>query len=155
MLDIYETVLRLAAAAGVGAMIGLNRDLHGKPTGARTLGLVALGAAIVTVATLDAVGQPGSDKGDLSRVMQGLLTGIGFVGAGVIIHEDAAHRVRGLTTAACVWVTACIGMICGIGNWKVLVLALCFVAAVLFLGGPLERIAHRIWRTPDNPAPDV
>jgi putative Mg2+ transporter-C (MgtC) family protein len=155
MLDISDVILRLGAAALFGAAIGLNRDLHGKPTGARTLGLVALGAAVVTLATLDAVGQPGADKGDLSRIMQGILTGIGFLGAGVIIHEDTDHLVRGLTTAACVWVTACIGMICGMGNWKVLAIALCFVAALLILGGPLERIVHRVWREPENPAPDI
>ena len=155
MLDILDVVLRLGAAALFGAAIGLNRDLHGKPTGARTLGLVALGAAVVTLSTVDAVGQAGADKGDLSRIMQGILTGIGFLGAGVIIHEDTGGLVRGLTTAACVWVTACIGMMCGIGNWKVLLIAMCFVAAVLFLGGPLERIARRVWKTPANPAPDV
>ena len=155
MLEISDVILRLGAAALFGAAIGLNRDLHGKPTGARTLGLVALGAAVVTLATVDAVGQAGADRGDLSRIMQGLLTGIGFLGAGVIIHEDNAHRVRGLTTAACGWVTACIGMMCGVGNWKVLAIALLFVAAVLILGGPLERIVHRVWREPENPTPDV
>jgi putative Mg2+ transporter-C (MgtC) family protein len=118
MLDILDVVLRLGAAASFGAAIGLNRDLHGKPTGARTLGLVALGAAVVTLSAVDAVGQAGADKGDLSRIMQGILTGIGFLGAGVIIHEDTGRLVRGLTTAACVWVTACIGICAGLETGK-------------------------------------
>jgi putative Mg2+ transporter-C (MgtC) family protein len=145
MLDVSEVILRLGSATLVGSLIGLNRDLHGKPTGIRTLGLVALGAAAVTLVAMDATAQAGADANALSRIMQGVLTGIGFLGAGVILREDNVHRVRGLTTAACVWMTACIGMICGTGGWRILLVAVVFIAVLLLVGGPVERALHRRW----------
>jgi putative Mg2+ transporter-C (MgtC) family protein len=151
MFDISDVIVRLGLAALIGAVIGLNRDLHGKPTGIRTLGLVGLGAACVTFAAVDAATVVDHDPSALSRVMQGVLTGIGFLGAGVIIH-DGAQQVRGLTTAACVWMTACIGMICGTGNWKILVVALPILALLIVLGGPIERTLHQRWaKTGDTP----
>jgi putative Mg2+ transporter-C (MgtC) family protein len=152
MLDISDVILRLGAAALSGAAIGLNRDLHGKPTGARTLGLVALGAAVVTVATVDAVGQAGADKGDLSRIMQGLLTGIGFLGAGVIIHHEARRRVEGLTTAASIWGASILGLSCGIGRIALAGIATFAVMLVLVFGGPIERWLERRFATPENGA---
>jgi putative Mg2+ transporter-C (MgtC) family protein len=144
MFDLSEIVLRLTVATLVGAGIGLNRDLHGKPTGLRTLGLVSLGAAAMTLAVTDASAQPG-DPNPLSRVMQGVLTGVGFLGAGVILHPDNIRRVSGLTTAACVWLTACIGMVCGAGNWKIFGVMLPLVLIVLLVGGRLEKTIHRRW----------
>jgi len=146
MFDISEVALRLGAATLIGAAIGLNRDLHGKPTGVRTLGLVALGAAAITFAAGHIPGTAGVDGSAMSRVMQGVLTGIGFLGAGVIIHEDANHRVRGLTTAACAWITACIGMVCGVGDWSIVLVTVPLVLLLLFLGGPLEKMARRSWK---------
>src|SRR5438132_3101455 len=101
-MDILEVILRVGAATLAGAALGLNRDLHGKPTGVRTLGLVALGAAVAVLAIRT------SSAADASRVVQGIVTGIGFLGAGVIIRNRSSH-IHGLTTAACVWITACIG----------------------------------------------
>lgn len=92
-----------------------NRDLHGKPTGVRTLGLVGLGSALVVLGMTE-FSTPG-DPNAVSRVVQGILTGIGFLGAGVIFHNIGTQRIFGVTTAACVWLTACIGMMCGIGEW--------------------------------------
>jgi putative Mg2+ transporter-C (MgtC) family protein len=157
MLDVSDAILRLGLAALIGGTIGLNRDLHGKPTGIRTLGLVALGSACVTFVAIDATAQLGAQIADqsaaLSRIMQGVLTGIGFLGVGVIIHEDAGHRVTGLTTAACVWLTACIGMVCGIGSWKILVVALPLLAILLIAGGPIEKALHRRWVKTNDPGP--
>lgn len=150
MLDVSDAALRLGLAALVGAAVGLNRDLHGKPTGVRTLGLVALGSACVTYLASDAGAQTGDPSAALSRIMQGILTGIGFLGVGVIMHDDTAHRVSGLTTAACVWVTACIGMICGTGSWKILVVALPLIAVLLFVGGPVEKALHHRWGKTDG-----
>src|SRR5882724_961897 len=152
MFDLSDVIVRLGLAALIGSVIGLNRDLHGKQTGVRTLGLVALGAASVTFVAVDAAAQAGPDSSALSRVMQGVLTGIGFLGAGVIIHDGAQH-VRGLTTAACVWVTACIGMICGTGNWKVLIVALPLLALLIVVGGPIERALHQRWGKTDGTPP--
>lgn len=140
MLDWSEIILRLGIAALAGGAIGLNRDLHGKPVGVRTLGLVSLATAtIVTLA--DPLSQGGfTDAG--SRVVQGVLTGIGFLGAGVIFHAERHFRVRGLTSAACVFLTACIGILCGAGHWRLVSVALVITFIVLLFGGKLERGLH-------------
>jgi putative Mg2+ transporter-C (MgtC) family protein len=157
MLDVSDAILRLGLATLVGGTIGLNRDLHGKPSGLRTLGLVALGSACVTFVAIDAMAETGAQIADqtaaLSRIMQGVLTGIGFLGVGVILHDEASHRVSGLTTAACVWLTACIGMICGTGSWKVLVVALPLIAILLLIGGPVEKALRHRWAKPELPGP--
>lgn len=143
-MDTLDIALRLSAAASVGAALGLNRDLDGKPTGVRTLGLVGLGAALAVLA----IGQGGS--ADVSRVMQGIVTGIGFLGAGVILRKDEGHHIHGLTTAACVWLTACIGAACGVGEWKVILISLPFVFAILVFGGPFEKLIHQLWPQPEK-----
>lgn len=136
-MDLIEIVLRLGAAALVGGVIGLNRDLHHKPSGLRTLALVALGGAVVTMATA------GMDDADaVSRVLQGVITGVGFVGAGVIVHEPQLSKVHGLTTAATIWVTACLGSVCGLGDWRLVAVACAWVGFVLAFGGRIERAVH-------------
>ena len=103
----------------------------------------------MTLVAVDAVAQAGAQVGDQSASSaascRASSPGIGFLGAGVIIHEDNVHRVRGLTTAACVWMTACIGMICGTGGWKILLVAVAFIALLLLVGGPVERALHQRW----------
>ena len=140
MLDWSEIVLRLGAATLAGGLIGLNRDLHGKPIGLRTLGLVGLATATVVVlsATFDTKFPDAT-----SRVIQGILTGIGFLGAGVIIHRENRSRVQGLTSAACTWLTACVGIICGAGQWRIVTVALGITFMVLLFGGRVERRLHR------------
>lgn len=145
IFDAPDIAIRLGAATLIGVLMGLNRDLHGKPTGVRTLGLVGLASAIVTLAAADAGSATGTDPNALSRIMQGVLTGVGFLGAGVILHDQGGQTVRGLTTAACVWLTACLGMMCGTANWKVLLVAFPIVAVLLTVGGRLERALHRRW----------
>jgi putative Mg2+ transporter-C (MgtC) family protein len=137
--------LRLGAATLIGAVIGLNRDLHGKPTGVRTLGLVSLGAALVVLASMDFKTDFGLDANPVSRAIQGVLTGIGFLGAGVIVRDSLGKKIQGLTTAALIWLTACLGIVCGLGAWKVALIALVFVFALLVVGGPFERWLHRRW----------
>src|ERR1700704_1332831 len=116
-MDTLDIVLRLSAAALAGIALGLNRDLHGKPTGVRTLGLVGLGAALAVLS----IGEGSS--ADASRVIQGIVTGIGFLGAGVIIRNNEGQHIHGLTTAACTWLTACIGAACGVGQWRIVILS--------------------------------
>jgi len=113
MLDLWETTLRLGVATLAGFMIGLNRNLHGKPAGGRTLGLVALGAALVVTAGVDLAGPQGNLL-PLGPIIQGIVTGIGFLGAGVILRGSNVSQVQGLTTAAAIWLTACIGITCGL-----------------------------------------
>lgn len=136
---------RLGAATLIGALIGLNRDLHGKPTGVRTLGLVGLGAALVVLASMDFRTDLGLDANPVSRAIQGVLTGIGFLGAGVIIRDDTGRKVHGLTTAALIWLTACLGIVCGLGAWKVALVALVFAFLLLVVGGRIEGWLHEKW----------
>jgi putative Mg2+ transporter-C (MgtC) family protein len=138
-MDIVNIALRLIVAALIGVALGLNRDLHGKPTGVRTLGLVALGAALIVLAVSRGGGA------DISRVMQGIVTGIGFIGAGVIIRREDGEEVHGLTTAACVWLTACAGAACGVADWPVILLSAPLVALLLMFGGRLEQFFHQRW----------
>ena len=142
MLDWSEIALRLGAATLAGGAIGLNRDLHGKPIGLRTLGLVGLATAMVVLLSsqsADAVRV--SDA--TSRIVQGILTGIGFLGAGVIMRAEHQFRIRGLTSSACTWLTACVGIMCGAGQWRIVAVGLALTFAVLVLGGGIERRLHR------------
>ena len=106
----WEVALRLLAGTLAGMVIGIDRTRNGKGTGVRTLGLVGLGAAAAT-AIFDASGHEDA----ASRVVQGLLTGIGFLGAGVIMRRDTETFPHGLTTAASVWLTAALGAAAGSG----------------------------------------
>jgi putative Mg2+ transporter-C (MgtC) family protein len=137
-------VLRLVVAALAGVALGLNRDLRGKATGVRTLGLVGLAACMVVLAVSN------GDPGNPGRVIQGIVTGIGFLGAGVIVRNSMGKQVHGLTTAACVWLTACIGAGCAVGEWKILLIGAPLIAAILVWGGPLERWVHRHWPGPEQ-----
>ena len=139
-----EALVRLLPALLMGGLIGLNRDLRGKPVGFRTLGLVGMGAALMTYL---GVSLAGSNDGSASRVFQGIITGIGFLGAGVILQPGADERVRevrGLTTAACVWVVACIGAACGAGLQAEALLVTVLVLALLYFGGWIEHHIERL-----------
>jgi putative Mg2+ transporter-C (MgtC) family protein len=144
-MGLFEIILRLGAATLVGVALGLNRDLRGKPTGVRTLGLVGLGSALAVMA----VGE--GNNADASRVIQGIVTGIGFLGAGVIVRDGVKHHVRGLTTAACVWLTACVGAVCAMGQWRLLAGGVPLMFVILLLGGPFERWIHRHWPGENRP----
>jgi putative Mg2+ transporter-C (MgtC) family protein len=145
-METTEIAIRLGVAALAGAALGLNRDLHGKPTGVRTLALVGLASALIVIAV-------GNGEGDVSRVMQGIVTGIGFLGAGVIIRSENGKHVHNLTTAACVWLTACVGMACGVGQWRLLAVGAPIVAMILLFGGALEKWVHRHWPGADETKP--
>jgi putative Mg2+ transporter-C (MgtC) family protein len=142
LLDWSEIMLRLGAATLAGGLIGLNRDLHGKPIGLRTLGLVGLATAMIVVLA-DPSGNATTFPDATSRIVQGILTGIGFLGAGVIIHRESHSRVQGLTGAACTWLTACVGIACGAGHWRIVIVALGITFMVLLAGGRIERWLHR------------
>lgn len=116
----FEIGLRLLAAVVAGIILGINRDLKGKPTGMRTLALVSLGAALATVATVylaDIQEDPNALSRVVQGVLQGVLTGIAFLGAGAIVRNPKDSETPGLTTAANVFVVAAIGIACGLGAW--------------------------------------
>ena len=140
--DLYGTIiLRLALALIVGAVLGLNRWLHHKSAGIRTHSLVSIGSATAIMLISDFVKD---DAQSVSRVLQGLITGLGFLGAGVIIHEQRSQRVHGLTTAASLWACALIGAAFGAGQFALGGLALGAILLTLALGGPLERLLARL-----------
>jgi putative Mg2+ transporter-C (MgtC) family protein len=149
-----EIALRLGAALILGSALGLNRELHGKPAGLRTHGLVSLGAAVAVIVSL---GFPGESKANdpnaVSRVLQGILTGIGFLGAGVILRDPNGH-VTGLTTAATIWICAVLGVACGLGYWSVLGIAIGLTALVLVIGKPVEHLAERLFKRNRSKPPD-
>jgi putative Mg2+ transporter-C (MgtC) family protein len=144
-MDVLDILLRLGSATLIGAAIGLNRDLCGKPTGVRTLGIVCLGSALIVMASYGFQALEAHHWDPISRTIQGLITGIGFLGAGVILRDGQSQEVQGLTTAACIWLTACLGVVCGIAAWPALVVAVPLVFLLLTLGGPLERYVQRRW----------
>lgn len=104
-VQLLGAILRMVAAVMVGCIVGLDRNLHGKPTGVKTLGLVALGSCLVTMAGMSFELHGFTDGTDAGRAIQGVITGIGFLGAGVILQNRATGRISGLTTAASIWVT--------------------------------------------------
>jgi putative Mg2+ transporter-C (MgtC) family protein len=140
-----DIALRLGGAVAAGILVGLNRDLQSKPIGMRTLGLVSLGAAAVTVATIQVPGMaenPDAMSRVVQGVIQGIMAGISFIGAGVILHDRDAKAVHGLTTAATVWVTAGLGIACGLAAWPTVAIAL--ILALLLLVG-LGKLETWLW----------
>jgi putative Mg2+ transporter-C (MgtC) family protein len=110
-----QMIIRIAAAAGMGAAIGYEREKSGKPAGLRTHMLIAVGAALFTVASVFGFGP----SNDISRVAAGVVAGIGFIGAGAIIHRGRGDIVEGLTTAATIWAVAAVGLAAGAGLYPV------------------------------------
>ncbi|MFS8974713.1 MgtC/SapB family protein [Cupriavidus necator] len=145
-----DLVLRLLAGLLTGALIGLDRNLRGKAAGMRTLGLVSLGAA--TAVCLVTLG--GHPPDALSRVLQGVLTGIGFLGVGVIARHGARDRPQGLTTAAAIWLAAVLGAAAGAGYYVVTATALVLGMALLWVGGRFEMALHRVLEGHDGDKPN-
>jgi putative Mg2+ transporter-C (MgtC) family protein len=139
-----DDMLRLLAAAGTGILVGINRDISGKPLGMRTLSLVALGAALAALSGVEF--QNLRDHPDaVARVIQGtitgVLTGVGFIGAGVVLRDLQARAVYGLTTAATVWVTAALGVGCALAAWPLVGTAVAITLIVLFGLSWIERVS--------------
>lgn len=137
-----EQVLRLVAATACGIAVGFNRELRGKPLGMRTLALVALGSAIASLAALDYRGvaqTPETVARILQGILSGVLTGIGFIGAGVVLRDRSAGTVYGLTTAATVWITAALGIACALADWALVAAGVVLTLAILFGLGWLEK----------------
>lgn len=144
-MPLLEIVLRLGAATVIGCALGLNREIRGKPAGMRTHALVALGTALVTLTGMVLAGQNGQfDSNSVSRVIQGIVAGIGFLGGGTILKSDTGEQISGLTTAASLWVVACLGIACGAGLWAMALVALGLALFVLVAGEKVERVLHRL-----------
>ncbi len=140
--QVARIVLRLTLAALLGGLLGVEREQKGKAAGVRTHMLVAMGSALFVLLPE----QAGMDSGDISRVVQGLVAGIGFLGAGTIIKGNDEEKVKGLTTAAGIWLTAAIGMACGMGRE-----ATALVSTLLTLS--IFALMPRVVRLLDKPEP--
>jgi putative Mg2+ transporter-C (MgtC) family protein len=143
MITTLDLSFRLAAAVLSGSLIGINREMHAKPVGVRTLGLVSLGSALVTLAGSGFSGD--LTDANASRAIQGIVTGIGFLGAGVIVKGESKKNVHGLTTAAAIWVTAALGIVCGLGAFMPVAIALGLMLLLLSVGGFVDRAVHDHW----------
>lgn len=130
MGSLLETILRFLLAAALGAAIGFQRERAGKAAGLRTHILVSSGAALFTLASIYGFGD---GVVDISRVAAGVVVGIGFIGAGVILRGQREKEVAGLTTAATIWVTAAVGLAAGAGMYLLSVIAAAVTVGVLFL----------------------
>ena len=134
-----RVALRLLVATTLGAVVGYERERHGKTAGLRTHMLVALGVALVIVSAEHS----GMTPSDMSRVLQGLFAGIGFLGAGAILKLDDKERVKGLTTAASIWATAAIAAAAGLGREATAVLATVLTYVILSVLLRLEKRMER------------
>jgi len=137
--EVTRVVVRLLVAITLGAIVGYERERHGKTAGLRTHMLVALGVALVIVSAQ----QAGVQTADMTRVLQGLFAGIGFLGAGAILKLDEKQRVTGLTTAASIWATAAIAAAAGLGRQATAVFATVLAYVILSLLLRLEKHFER------------
>jgi len=130
-----EIAERLFLAISLGAVIGIDRELGEKAAGLRTNMLVSLGAALFVLVPIQ-VELTATDTTALARTLQGIITGVGFVGAGSILREG---RVRGLTSATAVWISAALGISAGLGLWQLGLMGMGFAIAILRLIKLLEK----------------
>lgn len=140
-----DLMLRLLLAAGLGAAIGIERELRHKPAGLRTNILIAVGAALFTTVSI----RLGATSGTPDRIAAQIVTGIGFLGAGALLRGE--HSVHGMTTAATIWINAAVGMAAGAGEYATASVATAITLAVLTLLPPLENYFKR--RAPPHDLP--
>lgn len=135
LLHLTRVTVRLSVAALLGGVLGFEREHSGKAAGLRTHMLVALGAALFTVAATEA----GMALDGVSRVIQGVAAGIGFIGAGTILKRTDAEEIQGLTTAASLWLTAAVGIAVGAAHLWLPLIAVLLAFFILHVLGAIDR----------------
>lgn len=130
-----RVLLRMVVSVLLGGLVGIQREQAGKPAGVRTHMLVCLATAVVVLACSGM----GMAYDAQSRVIQGIVTGIGFIGAGSILKLSEERDIQGLTTAAGLWLTAAIGIACGVGTIGIALITAVVTVALLALAGVIER----------------
>lgn len=141
--QLVRIIIRLTAAAIVGAVVGIQRERAGKSAGLRTHMLVSLGATLFVLASIES----GMDSNGLSRVIQGIITGIGFIGGGAILKQNEEGHVKGLTTAAGIWMTSALGVAVGLGRYGAALIGAALTWVVLAI---IVHIELRIERAREN-----
>lgn len=127
--------VRLGVAIALGALLGYDRERRGKEAGLRTHMMVSLGAAMFILVPL----RTGMEISDASRVLQGIIAGIGFLGAGAILKQDSHGVIRGLTTASSIWVAAAVGIAAGMGHEVTAVMGTLAALFILIVMGRMEK----------------
>lgn len=143
--DWQNMIMRLSIAIIVGGLIGWDRELDNKPAGLRTHMLVSLGSAVFVMTAIQ-TGMVEESADTISRIIQGIATGIGFLGAGEIfsvITETEGVRVKGLTSAAAIWVTTALGVAAGCGLWMMCLFSVVATLAILRIAKKLEESIER------------
>ncbi len=136
---------RLFAAAALGGAVGLNREWEQKPAGFRTHALVGLGSALFALVGLGlALEGPDQDVTAPSRILQGLVAGVGFIGGGAILRREQAGSIEGLTTATSVWIVAAVGVTTGVGMWRSALAAVTIALLILTGGETVDRLLRRV-----------
>jgi len=135
-----QILVRILIATVLGGMLGAEREIHGHGAGFRTHTMVAIGAAVFVMAALDV---SASSPAELTRVLQGIATGIGFIGAGTILKLSDKIEVRGLTTASSIWLAAAIGSAVGLGQVLLALVGTLTAVIVLAVLKPLDRLFRR------------
>src|SRR5688572_27421702 len=135
----FDLITRLCLSALLGGILGLEREWRHKDAGLRTNILIAMGSTLFTVMSIDLSAGSG---GDSTRLASGIVTGIGFLGAGAIMRTGAG--IKGLTTAAMIWVNAAVGVAVGGGEYRVAIIATVVAVVVLVLLDPVERVIARL-----------
>jgi putative Mg2+ transporter-C (MgtC) family protein len=133
--QLSHVIIRMVAAILLGAIVGYQRERAHKPAGLRTHVLVSLGTAVFVLSCA----RSGMSSDGLSRVIQGIVTGIGFIGAGSILKLSDERDIKGLTTSAGIWMTAAIGVTVGLGSVGLAIMSTVLTLIVLALAGPLEH----------------
>jgi putative Mg2+ transporter-C (MgtC) family protein len=144
-----EIALRLAIAVLIGAAIGTHRHLQGQAAGLRTHAMVSLAAALAVLMVVPGLGNDGTTQDSISPVVQGIVTGVGFIGAGLILHRADNNQIHGLTSAAAIWITAVFGALCGRGRLALALIGFALIAIVLLVGARIEdavrmRFSHLV-----------
>ena len=137
----FEEAAQVSFAFIIGAVIGIEREFRSKPAGFRTMILICVGSCLYTILSKES-GSPSTD-----RIASNIVTGIGFIGAGVIFKEGIT--VNGLTTAALIWITAALGMAIGYHNYTLAVVVSIMVVIVLFVLEPVQRFINKLHRVKD------
>lgn len=137
-----EEAAQVSVAFVVGAILGLEREFRSKPAGFRTMILISVGSCLYTILSQELGGISSSD-----RIASNIVTGIGFIGAGVIFKEGIT--VNGLTTAALIWVTAALGMSIGYKNYPLAIVVTVIIVVALFVLEPVQRFINRFHRVKD------
>ncbi len=139
--DYLEEAAQVSVAFVIGAVIGLEREFRSKPAGFRTMILICVGSCLYTILSKE------SNTTSPDRIASNIVTGIGFIGAGVIFKEGI--NVNGLTTAALIWITAALGMAIGYHNYPLAIVVSSMVVVVLFILEPVQRFINRLHRVKD------